>query len=350
MADIQRYPIVRHLRGTPTGHIRHLQSGRIKHDGTGLSFWFRPLSAVISEVPVDDRELPLLFHARTADFQDVTVQATVAYRIVDPATASTRLDFSIDPNSGRWRGNPLAQIGSLLAELAQQYAIDLVAGMSLRAALGSAAQARDTIQAGLTTDSRLLDTGLAVVGVRVVAVRPEADVERALQTPTRELVQQDADKATFERRAVAVESERAISENEMHNQIELAIREEQLVSQRGQNERRRAEEAAAAGGIEAAAKADRDRVLSAATADVTRLIGAAKADAETAKLGAYRGTDTSVLLALALRDLAGQLPKIGTLNLTPDLLTTALGQLVQNSPAAAIPDAAGPVAAGDPRR
>ena len=42
------------------------------HDAAGAAFWFRPLTAVLSEVPVDDRELPLLFHARTSDFQDVT--------------------------------------------------------------------------------------------------------------------------------------------------------------------------------------------------------------------------------------------------------------------------------------
>ena len=38
-------------------------------------------------MPLDDRERALLFHARTADFQDVTVQATVNYRIVDPGPA-----------------------------------------------------------------------------------------------------------------------------------------------------------------------------------------------------------------------------------------------------------------------
>lgn len=58
MPDIATYPFVRHLRGTPTGHVRHLRGGRLVHDGTGLSFWFRPLSAVLSEIPVDDRELP----------------------------------------------------------------------------------------------------------------------------------------------------------------------------------------------------------------------------------------------------------------------------------------------------
>src|SRR5215468_3454128 len=110
MADIRSYPLVRHLRGTPTTHVRHVRGGSVVHDGTGLSFFFRPLSAVLSEVPVDDRELPLLFHARTADFQDVAVQASVTFRVSDPATAATRLDFSLDPTTGAWRGQPLGQL------------------------------------------------------------------------------------------------------------------------------------------------------------------------------------------------------------------------------------------------
>src|SRR5450756_1299438 len=77
MATITRYPFVRHLRTVPTAHVLHLQTGRTRHDGAGLAFWFRPLSAVISEVPIDDRELSLVAHARTADLQVVTAQVTV---------------------------------------------------------------------------------------------------------------------------------------------------------------------------------------------------------------------------------------------------------------------------------
>ena len=327
MADIQSYPMMRHLRGTATTHVQHLRAGKVVHDGTGLSFWFRPLSAVLSEIPVDDRELPLLIHARTADFQNVTVQATVAYRITEPGTAASRLDFSIDPDHGAWRGTPLEAIAALLTETAQQHALDLVAGTPLIEALTATAAIRERVRHGLDADQRLADIGLTIVGVRVVAVRPDPEVERALQTPTRETVQQDADKATFERRAVAVERERAISENELQSQIELAVREEQLVAQRGQNERRRAEEAAAAEAIGTAAAAERDRTLAAARADALRLTGLAEAEAETAKLGAYGTVDATVLLALAVRELAGHLPEIGTLNLTPDLITTALGRL-----------------------
>ena len=328
MADIATFLFMRHLRANPTAHVRHLRRGRLVHDGPGQAFWFQPLSAALSEVPIDDREQPLLFHGRTIDFQDVAVQATVTYRVADPAVATARLDFGIDPETGAWRARPLEQVGSLLTELAQQHALDLLATMTLTQALADGMTAvRARVGAGLAGDARIAGTGLEVVDVRVVALRAEPEVERALQTPTREQVQQEADRATYERRAVAVERERAIAENELQNQIELARREEQLVAQRGQNERKRSAEEAAAGRIEAEGQAERQRLLAAATADATRAIGAAEAEAEAARLAAYQGLEAATLLGLAAKELAANLPQIGTLTLAPDLLTPVLARL-----------------------
>lgn len=328
MADITRYPFLRHLRGAPTVHVTHLRGGAPAHAGTGLSFWFTPGSAVLSEVPVDDRELPLVFHARTADFQDVTVQLSLTYRVVDPDLAARRVDFSVDPDTGAWRGTPLAQVAGLLTESAQQRALDLLARAPLAEALVTGVAAvRAEAAAGLAADPRLAQTGIAVVDVRVVALRPTPEVEKALQTPARERVQQDADRATYERRAVAVERERAIGENELQNQIELARREEQLVTQRGTNARRQAEEAAAAAAIEADARAARTRIATDVDAEHVRTLGAAQADAERGHLEAHRDVPEAVLLALALQELAKGLPKVESLVLTPDLLAPVLARL-----------------------
>ena len=328
MADIARYPFVRHLRGTATAHVRHVRNGKLVHAGSGTSFWFRPLSAVLSEIPVDDRELPLLFHARTADFQDVTVQATVTYRLGAPDVAAERIDFSIDPENGRWRATPLDQVAGPLAESAQQHALDLIAAAELPAVLAAGvAPVRAAISRGLAGDSRLAETGIGVIGVRVVAVRPEPDMEKALRTPTREQVQQDADKATFERRALAVERERAIGENELQTQIELARREEQLVAQRGANARREAEENAAAAGIAAEAQARREQRLTEVQAEATRITGLASGAAEAARLDAYRDVPEATLFALALKELAGNLPDIESLVLTPDLIAPVLARI-----------------------
>ncbi|MFG2512480.1 SPFH domain-containing protein [Streptomyces sp. NPDC048584] len=339
MADITRRLGWRHLRATPTAHIRHHRGGRLVHDGTGLGFWFRPLTAALSEVPVEDRELAMTFRARTADFQDVSVQATVTYRIGDPALAAARLDFSVDPDTGAWRGAPLEQLGTLLTETAQQHALDVLARTPLAQALvDGVAAVRERIAEGLGAEPRLPATGIEVVTVRVMAVRPEAEVERALRTPARELIQQEADRATYERRAVAVERERAIAENELASQIELARREERLVEQRGANARREAEEAAAADRIRAQAEAARtvkvaeaeaarSVALAHAEAQAAREIGEARAEAQAAWLRVHGDVDVATLHALTGTRLAENLPRIDSVTVSPDVLTGLLARL-----------------------
>ncbi|MEI5007801.1 SPFH domain-containing protein [Streptomyces sp. PmtA] len=328
MADITRRFGRRHLRSAPTAHVRHHRRGRLVHDGPGLSFWFRALTAALSEVPVDDRELAMTFHARTSDFQDVSVQATVTYRISDPATAAARLDFSIDPDTGAWRGAPLEQISTLLTETAQQHALDVLARTPLSAALvDGVAAVRERISGGLGAEPRLTATGIEVVAVRVMALRPEPEVERALRTPAREQIQQEADRATYERRAVAVERERAIAENELASRIELARREERLVDQKGTNARREAEESAAADAVRAEAEAARKVRLAKAEATAAREVGEARAGAQAAWLRVHSEADPATLHALAVTRLAENLPRVDSVTLSPDVLTGLLARL-----------------------
>lgn len=316
MATISRYPFVRHLNSTATTYVQILRSGKVQRDGVGDSFWFRPLGVALSEVPVDDRELPVLFHGRTSDYFDVTVQGTITYRIHDPAMAARRLDFSIDAATGLWLGRPLEQLAGLLVETAQQQTAQLLARHTLTEAVErGVAAARDAIAAGLVSDDRLADTGVSVISVRIVAINPQPDVEKALQTPARELIQQEADKATFERRALAVEREAAIGENELENRIELARREEQLVAQRGANENRAAELAAATKAIEAEAQAGS-----------IELVGAAEAGAEAAHMRAYADLPEGVVLGLALRELAANMPDLRSLVVSPDVLAPLLAR------------------------
>lgn len=315
MADISTYPGLRHLRGAPTVHIRHIRKGKLVHEGTGLSFWFRPRTAVLSEVPVDDRELPMLFHARTSDYQDVTVQLTVTYRCTDPETATARIDFSIDPDTGTWRQDPLSQIANTLTESTQQHALEILATLDLETAIRTGVErVKRQVTENLTADH----IGMEIIDVRVVAIRPDADMEKALQTTIREKVQQEADKATYERRAIAVERERAISENELQNQIELARREELLVVQRGANALKKAEDHARA-----------SRIADDAKAEGIRKLAEAEAAGEKARLDAYKEVPQNTLLALAAKELAGNLPEIGSITITPDMIQPILQRLAR---------------------
>lgn len=345
MASITRYPWISHFLGSPTGYVVHLQKGSVRHQGVGQAFWYRPANSVLSEIPVDDQELPTLFHAITRDHQDVSVQANVTYRFIDPVAVSSRLDFGLQP-AGAGPAAGKEQVATIIGQLCQSHAIDQIATTTLAQALErGVSQLRTVLTEALRADTRLLSTGIEILGVQVLAIRPESDVERALQTPVREQLQAEADRAVYERRAVAVERERTISENEMASQIELATRREHLVAQEGANARRAAEEKAAAGLIEAQASAERKGIDASAEANQIRLVGEAAAAREAATMAVYQGMEQDTLLALALREAAGSLPSIGNLTITPDLLTGALAGLFREPAGGTVPAGATRVAA-----
>ena len=330
MADITRFLFLRHLRGDNASFVLQHRGGTLVRSGRGLQFWFLPLTASIAELPMDDRELPVIFHGRTQDFQDVAVQGVITWRVTDPKVLADRVDFGIDTAKGSWLEQPLEKVALLITQLAQQLAWDWVAHQTLPTALVEGArEIRARVLAGLGSDASLAAMGLEVASVRISDVSPTSELERALQQPTREAIQQDADKATFERRALAVERERAIAENELQNQIELAKREEDLIAQRGENERRRVGLEADASRIEVEARVQRERLQAEASAAGIREVEGAKVEAERERIGIYRDLPQGVMLGLAARELAGQLPPIEHLSIGPDLLSGALTRLAE---------------------
>src|ERR1700754_2581561 len=331
MAEIKTYPLFRHLRAEPTSHVLGYRGGALRREGPGQAFWFRAINTAVAEVPIDDRELPFLFHVRSADFQELTVQGAITFRVVDPQRVARRIDFAIDLSTGRWTQTPLEQLAGLVMQLAQQFVIDELVKRDVRRILADGvAPIRAHIAAGLAAEQALADLGIEVVAVRVAAVAPTSEMEKALQQPTREAIQQDADEATFRRRAQAVAKERAIAENELGNRIELARREEELVAREGANARKRAEEHVGAELVEAQG-ADERRALAAArqAATIAEVQGAQlRIDAERARIDAAMPAE--VLLALALRELADNLGKVEHLTITPDMLTPLLSRLNGN--------------------
>ena len=114
--------------------------------------------------------------------------------------------------------------------------------------------------------------------------------------------------------------------------------ENDLVTQDGTNNRTRATEMAAASAIATESAAAQRRLGAEAEAQAIRVVGQATGEAERAKYEASVGIDPAILTALALRELAANMPAIDSLTITPDLLAPVLSRL------AATPAAPAPVA------
>lgn len=317
MATIRRFGVLSQLRSEASHYVIRYRNGRPRQSGRGLVFWFRPETASISELPMDDREMTLFVRGRSADFQAVAVQGSIGWHVADPERLAARVDFSLDLRTGRLQGEPVERIEARIAGLANQSVLQFLGTAPVRALLDAGPEAlRGQVQATLANDPSLAEIGVAVVSVRLTNLAPSSELERALQTPTYEALQQKADEATFARRALAVEKERAIAENELATKTELARRESLLIAEEAQNARNRAQARAEAEGIEAGAEAERIRVVE-----------GARAEAERARVAIYRDVAPGTLLGLAAQALAGKLDTIEHVNVTPDLLATLLGEV-----------------------
>ena len=217
--------------------------------------------------------------------------------------------------------------------------------LSLRDALRSSDALVRDVEEGLSTSEAVASLGIDVLGLAILAIRPNPETARALEAETREQLLRESDEAIYARRNAAVKQERAIRENELNTEIAVEnkkreIREAQMEAERAVQEKQqqmREEEMTSRIALE-----EMNKQLVALSADNTRQEADAKAysvgavmkvfsgmDAKTLQALATVGMDPSQLIALAFRDLAESADKIGELNITPDLLQ----RLMQKNPA-----------------
>ena len=82
---------IRFIKSQPTVHLMQFRAGQVVREGIGHSFFYYAPTTTLVAVPIASKDRPFILELVTADFQSVTVQGQVTYRIGDPRrTASGR--------------------------------------------------------------------------------------------------------------------------------------------------------------------------------------------------------------------------------------------------------------------
>jgi regulator of protease activity HflC (stomatin/prohibitin superfamily) len=306
-----------------TQYALHFQQGKVRREGAGLSFFYYAPTSTITAVPIVSTDAPFIFQESTADFQQVTIQGQLTYRVIDPKKLAALLDFTIG-NDCRYVGDGPQKLQERLIQAAQVATRATTQRLNLREVLTSATQLSSDVQAVLKGSEANANLGVEILGVAVLSVKPTPEMAKALEAEAREALQRRSDEAIYARRNAAVEQERRIKESELNTEIaveekqrqiretrmaaEIAVEEQRarLVDQKVENERKDADARAYA--LEAMLKPMRD-------VDWKKLM-----------FVSGNGFDARQIIAMAFQELAGNAQKIGELNISPDLLQSLIGK------------------------
>jgi hypothetical protein len=326
----------RFIKVQPTTYLLQYRGGQVVREGLGLSFFYYSPTTSLVAVPIASTDVPFIFQETTGDFQAVTIQGQVTYRVGEPKRLAALLNYTLAPNGQTYAAEDPEKLPERVIHVINVLARAELQKLSLREALRASDELVKGVKERLLGSEEITALGLEVLGLSVLAIKPTPETARALEAETREKLFREADEAVYARRNSAVEQERAIKENELNTEIAIEtkkrqIRETQMDAERavqekegllkkevlesniGLEERRKSLVALASENAKAEADARAYGVSS-----TMKALGSADAKILQALAGASMKPEQ--LIAFAFQELAGKADKIGQLNISPDLL------------------------------
>jgi len=331
---------IKFIKVQPTTYLLQYRGGAVVREGLGLSFFYYAPTTSLVAVPVGSVDVPFIFQETTGDFQSVTIQGQVTYRVGDPRRLAALLNYTLAPNGHTYASEDPEKLPERVIHVINVLARAELQKLPLREAIRASDELVRAVKAGLVASEEITSLGLDVLGLSILAIKPTPETARALEAETREKLFRDADEAIYARRNSAVEQERAIKENELNTEIAIEnkkrqIRETQMEANRAVQEKEsvlKKEALEVNIGLE-----DRRKNLVVLAAENARAEADARAygvsstmkalstaDAKILQALASTGMKPEQLIAFAFQELAGKAEKIGQLNISPDLLRELL--------------------------
>ncbi len=288
-------------------YIILVKNGRVIKEGKGLTVLCDNMHTNIQVVPTIAYDGTFGFEdVITADFQSVFVQGVLTYMINDYTKAADAFDFGYSRNYELKKTAVMELLTKRINNVIKAIVIREVGSRKIRDIIRISDEMSAIISEGLQTDGVIQNLGIKILSVNILGIMPKPETKKALEAVAREEILKEQDDAIYMRRNAAIDQERLIKENELNTEIKMADKEKELVELKAENDMKKAD-------IEAYAI---ERVMKAYENVDVALIEAL----------ALTKMEPGTIMAKAFMEMGENAGKIGTLNMTPDLLETIVGK------------------------
>lgn len=338
---------INYIKVDPTTFLMQYKKGQVTRKGNGIAMWYYAPSSSLVAVPTGTTDLPFIFKELTRDYQEVTVQGQVVYRITDPEKISQLMNFTIksfsEAKNITYVSEDPDKLRNRIINLVQVKMRTAIEQLDLRQAITSSQVLVRAIKGELGNSEVLNAIGIDIMDLSIVAIKPTPETTRALEAAVREQLLEEADEATYRRRNASIEQERIVKENELNTELALQSKQREIEEEKLRAERSLQEQRSEMQQLQLRAYIDqeqqRQELVDLATdnerkqADAKAYeIGAtmealSKVDADVLEAMTMGNLDPQQLMAQAFRELAGGAERIGQLNIAPDLLQSIAGKM-----------------------
>ncbi len=336
---------IKYKRFEPTQYVMKVKKGKTTAQGTGLAFFYNTMTTGVLVMPATALDAPFAFDdIMTGDFQTVNVQGDITYIIEDNEKAAKMVDFFYKDTRSYETvlANAKANMVKRVTFLAKAAAAKFLSKLDIKAAIRSTEELAAYLKESMRTSEDIAEYGLRVVSVSVLAVSSTPETKRALEAAAREEIMKQQDDAIYKRRNSAIEQERIVKENELNTEIKVAVKEkekrekEMETKQLVQQKQAELDAARLNAGIELEKKNtelveletenEKKRSDAKAYESEVMLNTFKNMDAELLKALVLSGMDSKALIAKAFVEIGNKADKIGTLNVSPELLESLQGR------------------------
>ncbi|CAM4488738.1 SPFH domain-containing protein [Paenibacillus xylanexedens] len=320
----------------PSEYVMKVKNGEVQRQGVGLSFYYYEPTTSVVVLPVSSVDVPFMFEEITADYQTVTVQGQLSYRIVDYLKITQSLNYTYNLRKNRYISDDPGKLDQRVITTAKVLTKKHLEQMPLKEAIQSSERLASSMKREVVQSEELEKLGVELMSLSILAILPNKETMRALEAQAREEILRQADEALYVRRNASIEQERRVKENELNTEIAVEtkkqqIRETQLQTERSVKQKQNEMEQEQLQ-FNTAMEERKQQLI-----ELTIANHNAEADAKAYEIAAVMnslqnvqpnilqamanmGMNSDKLIALAFQELAENAGKIGQLNISPDLL------------------------------
>jgi regulator of protease activity HflC (stomatin/prohibitin superfamily) len=204
-----------YFKGQPTDYILKYSSGRVTREGPGLAFFYLKYNTQIVAVPTGGIDANFVFNEITNNFQEVTLQGQLSYRIRNPKQTATLLNFTIDPVRHAYVSTDPEKLSGRITTVVQMETRSEIRCRTLEET--RATRRRSPPRCSPACAGAGPEAGVELLSVYFLSTKPTPEVAKALEAEYRETLLRKADEAIYARRAAAVDEELKIKEKELNS-------------------------------------------------------------------------------------------------------------------------------------